>query len=58
MQFVYRGIPYEASIAGAEAPTTEQTGTFLGKTYKMKQSQIAQRHTEAELTYRGIRYSR
>lgn len=58
MQLIYRGIAYEALIAGNEALTTEQTGTFRGKTYKMKQSQMAQRHNTSELTYRGIRYSR
>ncbi len=58
MQFIYRGISFQAPIAGTEAPVTEQTGTFLGKTYKMKQSQAVQRQATTELTYRGVRYSR
>ncbi|MBE7384749.1 MAG: DUF4278 domain-containing protein [Leptolyngbya sp. SIO1E4] len=58
MNFTYRGITYQSSINGTEAPITEQTGTFLGKHYQMKQTQVAQRQPSVELTYRGVRYSR
>lgn len=58
MNLTYRGISYEASVTGTEAPATEEMGTFLGKPYPIKRTRIAQRHASAELTYRGVRYSR
>ncbi|MEO1208022.1 MAG: DUF4278 domain-containing protein [Cyanobacteria bacterium J06638_20] len=58
MQFIYRGVAFQAPIAGIDALETEQTGNFLGKTYKMKQTQIANQRSHADLTYRGARYSR
>jgi hypothetical protein len=58
MNLTYRGIAFQAPIAGTEAIETEQTGTFLGNNYKMKQARTAQRQPAAELTYRGVRYSR
>ena len=58
MNFTYRGIAYQAPIAGIETHETGQTATFLGKTYKMKQTQITYRQPIAELTYRGICYIR
>ncbi|ASC71250.1 hypothetical protein XM38_022020 [Halomicronema hongdechloris C2206] len=58
MQFTYRGTAYQAPIAGIDALETEQTGTFLGRSYKMKQAQVARRQAANALTYRGVRYSR
>lgn len=58
MQFIYRGIAFQSPVAGADAPETEQTGNFLGKTYKMKQTQIVNQRSGADLIYRGARYSR
>jgi len=56
MQFIYRGVAYEAKIAGTEAPETEQTGTFLGSTYKIKQSSVAKINSSiAECTIAGKR---
>jgi len=57
MQLIYRGTAYQAPIAGLEATETTQTGTFLGRSYKMKQTPAAQRHSSHQLTYRGVRYS-
>lgn len=58
MNLTYRGIAFEAPVAGTEAIETEQTGTFLGNSYKMKQARTAQRQSATELTYRGVRYAR
>jgi hypothetical protein len=67
MNLTYRGIAFEAPIAGTEAMVlgdrsltieTEQTGTFRGNNYKMKQARTVQRQSETELTYRGVRYAR
>ena len=55
MNFMYRGIAYQTSI-GIEALETQQTGTFLGKTYKLKQTEVTQRQPSVELTYRGVCY--
>lgn len=57
MKMTYRGVSFEQSIAGAEAMPSEQTGTFLGQRYAIKQPQATQRQGVA-LTYRGARYSR
>ncbi|NER78673.1 MAG: DUF4278 domain-containing protein [Leptolyngbya sp. SIO1D8] len=56
MQFIYRGIPYQAPVMGTDATETEQTGTFLGATYKMKQGATAQHRDRHQLVYRGVRY--
>ncbi|RMH12758.1 MAG: DUF4278 domain-containing protein [Gammaproteobacteria bacterium] len=58
MKLSFLGQSYEATIAGTEAPTTEQTGTFLGKPYQMKQTHLAQRQTSESMTYRGVCYTR
>lgn len=58
MNFTYRGVTFEAPIAGTEAHETEQTGTFLGKAYKMKQANISGRQGATEFTYRGVHYTR
>ncbi|ASC71676.1 hypothetical protein XM38_026300 [Halomicronema hongdechloris C2206] len=57
MELIYRGTAYQAAIAGIEATETTQTGTFLGRSYKMKQTPVAQRQSTHQLTYRGVRYS-
>jgi hypothetical protein len=58
MQLTYRGVDFQAPIAGAEAMPSEQTGTFLGKPYAIKQAHATQRQVGVQLTYRGARYSR
>lgn len=58
MNMTYRGIAYETLVAGIPAIATEEVGTFLGKTYKIKQPQIAYRQSAVKLVYRGIPYNR
>lgn len=58
MKMTYRGVTYNALVAGCPATATEQCGTFLGKPYAMKQPQQHLRQPSEELIYRGVRYSR
>ncbi|HEY9886925.1 MAG TPA: DUF4278 domain-containing protein [Candidatus Obscuribacterales bacterium] len=58
MKMIYRGVSFDSLVAGSPAAATEQTGTFLGSAYPIKQSQVAFRQPSEELTYRGVRYSR
>jgi hypothetical protein len=58
MQLSFLGKSYNASTAEVEATMTGETATFMGKPYARKQFTVAQRQQPAELTYRGIRYSR
>ncbi|MEM6520878.1 MAG: DUF4278 domain-containing protein [Cyanobacteria bacterium P01_C01_bin.70] len=54
----YRGITFNALIAGVPSVATEQTGTFLGKPYTIKQPQQHFRQSTETLTYRGVQYTR
>jgi len=56
MNLTYRGVSFTSPVAGSPAIATEQTGTFLGKHYMMKQPQQGLRQPTEELTYRGVRY--
>ncbi|MEO0536611.1 MAG: DUF4278 domain-containing protein [Cyanobacteria bacterium P01_A01_bin.123] len=58
MNFIYRGVAFNAGVTGTPAQETEQTGTFLGKRYQMKQAQVAHRRSATELKYRGVSYTR
>ena len=58
MQLSFLGKSYEASTPAIDATLTGETATFMGKLYATKQFTVAQRQQPAELTYRGIRYSR
>ena len=58
MDFIYRGVAFNAEVSGAPALATVETGTFLGKRYQLKRSPISQRATSAQMTYRGVRYTR
>lgn len=58
MQLTYRGQSYEASTPAVDAISTGETATFMGRFYARKQFTIAQRQQPAELTYRGVRYTR
>jgi hypothetical protein len=58
MELIYRGQSYEASSPIVEATLTDETATFLGRPFARKQFTIAQRQQPAELTYRGVHYSR
>lgn len=59
MQLSFLGKSYEASFPNVEATDTQETGTFLGKTYARKQFTAMQPpQSPARMTYRGIRYIR
>lgn len=59
MKLHFLGKTYDGSVAGSPSQETGETGTFLGKTYRIRQSQIAQRHSlDQQLTYRGVSYNR
>jgi len=57
MNLSYRGIPYQPTCVSVEAIETEQTGQFLGKSYKILQGNVAHRSGSTQLTYRGLRYT-
>ena len=59
MQLIYRGHAYNSVSPQVEAIETQNTVTFLGRRSKVKQFNVHQRQQpQAELTYRGIRYTR
>ena len=58
MKMIYRGVAFNALVAGSPAIATEETGTFMGQSYALKQPQTTLRQPATELTYRGVRYSR
>ncbi|MEO0535324.1 MAG: DUF4278 domain-containing protein [Cyanobacteria bacterium P01_A01_bin.123] len=58
MEFIYRGIAFNSDVSGAPAQETEQSGTFLGKRYPIKQAQVAHRQSSTQLKYRGVSYTR
>ncbi|HSM82717.1 MAG TPA: DUF4278 domain-containing protein [Nodosilinea sp.] len=58
MQLTYRGQSYEASTSAVDAISTGETATFMGRPYARKQFTVTQRQQPAELTYRGVHYSR
>ncbi|MGB3310506.1 MAG: DUF4278 domain-containing protein [Nodosilinea sp.] len=58
MQLTYRGQSYETSTPAVDAISTGETATFMGRPYFRKQFTAAQRQQPADLTYRGVRYTR
>lgn len=58
MQLTYRGQVYETSAPAVDGTLTGKTATFLGRPYVRKQFTVAQRQQPAELTYRGVHYTR
>ena len=58
MQMIYRGIAFKTLVAGTPAVATEQTGTFLGQSYPVKQPRQSFRQPSETLTYRGVEYTR
>lgn len=59
MQLSFLGQSYAASLPAIAATETPETATFLGQHYVRKQFKVSHRQQiSAELTYRGIRYSR
>ena len=58
MQLTYRGQAYETFAPAIEATPSGETATFLGRPYARKQFTVTQRQQPAELTYRGVHYTR
>jgi hypothetical protein len=58
MQLSFLGKSYTASTSYVEATMTGETAIFMGKSYARKQFTVTQRHQPAELTYRGVHYTR
>ena len=58
MQLTYRGQSYEASTPAIDGTPTGETATFMGRPYFRKQFTVTQRQQPAELTYRGVHYTR
>jgi len=58
MKLSFLGQAYEATVTPVDAMETSETATFLGQQYTRKQVTAALRQPTAELTYRGVRYSR
>ena len=58
MKLSFLGQSYEATVTPIEALATGEPATFLGQQYTRKQVIAAMRQPTAELTYRGVRYSR
>ncbi|MBE9110543.1 DUF4278 domain-containing protein [Nodosilinea sp. LEGE 07298] len=58
MQLTYRGQSYETSAPAVDAISTGETATFMGRSYFRRQFTITQRQQPADLTYRGVRYTR
>ena len=58
MKMIYRGIVFDALVAGTPTLATEQTGTFLGRSYAIKRPQQQVRQPTKQLTDRGVEYTR
>lgn len=58
MQLSFLGKSYTASTPAVDATITGETATFMGKSYPRKQFNVTQRHQPADLTYRGVHYTR
>jgi len=58
MQLSFLGKTYTASTPAVDAVETGETAAFMGKSYARKQFNVTHRQQPADLTYRGVRYSR
>ena len=59
MQLSFLGKSYNASSPAIEATETQETATFLGRSYAKKSFNVAQRQQPSEdLTFLGRRYTR
>ena len=58
MELSFLGKSYTASSPSIEAAMTGETANFMGKSYARKQYSVTQRQQPAEMTYRGVRYTR
>ena len=58
MQLTYRGQSYETSTPAVDAISTGETATFMGRSYFRKQFTMDHRQQPADLTYRGVHYTR
>lgn len=58
MQLSFLGKPYIASTSTVEVVETQETATFLGRAYRVKQYNTAQAQQPArELSFMGRRYT-
>jgi hypothetical protein len=58
MQLSFLGKSYTASTPAVDAVDTGETATFMGQPYARKQFNVTHRQQPAELTYRGVHYTR
>ncbi len=58
MKLSFLGKSYEASTPAIDAVVTGETATFRGHSYPCKKFTVAQHQQSAELTYRGVHYTR
>ncbi len=59
MQLSYRGSSYAVQNPEVEVIETDQLGMFLGNRFKIKQTNVIQRHqTATHLKYRGVDYQK
>jgi hypothetical protein len=58
MQLSFLGKSYTASTPAIDTTMTGETATFMGQPYARKQFNVTQRQQPAELTYRGVHYTR
>ncbi|NJN88863.1 MAG: DUF4278 domain-containing protein [Leptolyngbyaceae cyanobacterium SL_7_1] len=57
MKLAYRGTTYQSATSAVEGVETQQTGLFLGNSFRIKQFNITQRQNSAiQLKYRGVNY--
>lgn len=59
MKLAFLGQFYETSFPTIDATETDETCTFLGKHYTIKQFNVTHRQpVSADLIYRGVSYTR
>jgi len=59
MKLTYRGPSYDAPIPAIEGTPTGEIATFRGRSYRIKQFNLAHRQRPGgELIYRGVPYTR
>lgn len=59
MKLTYRGRTYNHTLPTVDVAELSQEGIFLGKGYKMKKFSVStRRQVPAEMTYRGVHYTR
>lgn len=58
MKLSFLGKSYEASTPAIDAIATGETANFMGHSYPCKRFIVTQHHQPAQLTYRGVPYTR